>query len=295
MLQRKRNPLLLLLCLFVSTFALVRDSRAEKPCTEAGWCTVFSLPQGQSGRWLGKIWGTGPNDIFAVGRYTIAHYDGDSWRLVDNHSKSGIADINGSGPMDVYAVGSYQTIQRWDGAKWTLEHFNKASGLRSGLLRKVVVAAPGKAYALSFGRTFERIDGTWTITKTDPALIDKRPEAPSGVEALCNGAAQTAKASSDIWFARCDRNRRAYSHDGSSWKSLGKIPAPREYLMDAFATGPNDVLAVFDDGRMYRYNGSRWGREDQGIRNVVHSLWSDGTWLYATAKDSILRKRLATN
>jgi hypothetical protein len=294
--QRKQLPLLLLLCLLLSTFAVERDSRAEEPCTKAGWCTVFELPRGPSGQWLGKVWGTGPNDIFAVGRYTTAHYDGTSWRLVDNHSKSGIADIGGSGPSDVYAVGSYQTIQRWDGTKWTLEHFNRASGLRRGMLTEVVVTAPGEAYALSLGqKAFERIDGKWVADKAEPAWTDERPQAPSGLKALCNGAANTAKASPKMWFARCDRNRRAYLHDGVSWISLGKTPAPKEYLRDAFATGPDDVLAAFDDGRMYRYNGSRWLREDQGIREVVGGFWSDGTWLYATARDSILRKRLTKN
>ena len=33
-------------------------------CTADGWCQVFRISKPLKGRWLGKIWASGPNNIF---------------------------------------------------------------------------------------------------------------------------------------------------------------------------------------------------------------------------------------
>jgi hypothetical protein len=67
---------------------------------------------------LGSVWGSGPNDVFAVGyEGTILHYDGQSWQSVV--LKTGFLEgVWRSGPNDVFAVGIDGTLLHYDGISW---------------------------------------------------------------------------------------------------------------------------------------------------------------------------------
>ncbi|MBN9161526.1 MAG: hypothetical protein J0I07_11215, partial [Myxococcales bacterium] len=59
---------------------------------------------------LHAVWGTGPNDVWAVGAEgTILHFDGVAWTVSSTGLGSGqevnLTGIWGSGPNDVWAVG----------------------------------------------------------------------------------------------------------------------------------------------------------------------------------------------
>ncbi len=75
------------------------------------------LPQGNS---LRGIWGSGPNDVFAVGDTgTVLHYDGKQWTAMASGVAVALSSVWGTGPRDVYAVGDSGTIIRYDGSKWS--------------------------------------------------------------------------------------------------------------------------------------------------------------------------------
>jgi len=67
------------------------------------------------------IWGSGPDDIFAVGdRGMIAHFDGESWsRVAHGATEEPLLSVTGSGPRDVYASGDRGLVIRYDGERWT--------------------------------------------------------------------------------------------------------------------------------------------------------------------------------
>lgn len=265
----------------------------ETPCTPSGWCTVFVLPPAHvaarsNSPWIKSIWGAGSDAIFAVGRYTTARYDGQAWRLDENQSKSAIFDVSGSGPSDVYAVGSYQMIQRWDGRRWHLEHM-KPGGPKSGQFVRVVVTAPGEAYAI--GRpTMKRVDGAWAAVEASAIPAPDRP--PDGAGEACGGEASPHAASSGRWIALCAGSAKVFVFDAGQWAAAGVLPSIRRGI-EAVAVHSRDMIFVAaGNGRVLRFDGTQWLREDEGIPNVVSDFWSDGTWLYATAKDRVLRRRL---
>ncbi|OJY23859.1 MAG: hypothetical protein BGO98_18150 [Myxococcales bacterium 68-20] len=84
---------------------------------EMEWVAVES----QSTSRLEGIWGSGPNDIWAVGdNGTIRHLvNGASrWDIVPSPTTEALHGIWGSGPNDVWAVGDNGTILRFDGSSW---------------------------------------------------------------------------------------------------------------------------------------------------------------------------------
>jgi len=65
------------------------------------------------------VWGSTTNDLWAVGRMVIAHWDGSAWTV-----KNADAELNGiwgQHASSIWAVGSGGTILHWDGHAWTQE------------------------------------------------------------------------------------------------------------------------------------------------------------------------------
>ena len=72
--------------------------------------------------WLGGVWGSGPNDVFAVGDDGgIFHYDGISWTPMTSGLEGSGEYLNtvwGLSSTDVYAAAS-NGVLHWDGVSWS--------------------------------------------------------------------------------------------------------------------------------------------------------------------------------
>jgi hypothetical protein len=78
------------------------------------WTAIDS----QSTLALESIWGSGPNDVWAVGgRGTIRHLRAgdDRFQEVDSPTQQALHSVWGSGPNDIWAVGDGGTILHYDG------------------------------------------------------------------------------------------------------------------------------------------------------------------------------------
>ncbi len=87
-------------------------------------------------REFSDAWGSGPNDVFAVGGGgTILHYDGAVWLPMASGTDGGLRGIWGSSSNDVFVVGDGEIILHYDGNSWeamtmqTPAHVNDSSNL----------------------------------------------------------------------------------------------------------------------------------------------------------------------
>jgi hypothetical protein len=83
------------------------------------WSEV-ELPQ-LEGNGLLKVWGTGPDDVLAVGDKGITiHHDGETWTAQDSASIADLVSLWGTGPTDILSVGGRANgrLARWDGSGW---------------------------------------------------------------------------------------------------------------------------------------------------------------------------------
>src|ERR1051325_5066887 len=76
----------------------------------------------QDGALLG-VWGTGPEDVWAVGgqagRSIIVHGDGSSWTPAQVNAPAILFSVYGFARTDVYAVGEGGLVLHFDGVAWT--------------------------------------------------------------------------------------------------------------------------------------------------------------------------------
>jgi len=180
------------------------------------------------------VWGTGPNNVYAVGEYgKIRHYDGSSWSWVSSGTTDVLRAVWGSGPNDVFAVGDHGTILHYDGMAW--------SEMRSGTPQQLcgvwgsgpedvfavgsfglIIHYPRK-YALSVGL----VNGLFGDVSMDPAPADANaPAFPVGTAVALTAVPVEGK---------------GFKH----WKIYDpNHPADANYA----AVEPNDSITVVMDG-----------------------------------------------
>lgn len=89
------------------------------------WSVVESMPD--EGRSLYGLWGSAPNDLWAVGeifdistpsrhRGLVLHWDGARWNHAPVPAGPGLRAVWGAGANDVWAVGG--VVLHWDGLAW---------------------------------------------------------------------------------------------------------------------------------------------------------------------------------
>ena len=72
---------------------------------------------------LYAVWGSGPDDVWAVGDYgTIRHCSADTtlWTIIESPTRENLRGIWGSGRKDIWAVGENGTFLHYDGTDWRI-------------------------------------------------------------------------------------------------------------------------------------------------------------------------------
>jgi len=70
---------------------------------------------------LRGVWGTAPDDLFAVGSGgAILRYDGVQWYSMQSPTQRELRAIWGFGPTEVYAAGEDGVLLRFNGSIWSV-------------------------------------------------------------------------------------------------------------------------------------------------------------------------------
>ncbi len=190
MINSKKYKSLLIFIILSLTFSLgilTVSNIKTLHASPVGWVWQNPLPQGN---YLRSIWGSGPNDIFAVGDYgTILHYyngdEGFKWYSMNSGTSNDLYSIWGSGPNNIFAVGYAGTIIHYDGNTWSSMyddsiHYHLYSIWGSG---------PNDVFAVGFpGKSILHYDGTnWSsisISTTNPFLYSIWGSGPNDIFAV---------------------------------------------------------------------------------------------------------------
>jgi hypothetical protein len=191
------------------------------------------------------VWGTGPNDVFAVGIGTILHWDGKTW---SGPSYVGVANapvylgVWGSGPNDVYAVGLENgLIEHWDGTSWS-PIFLPASV--NDYFQGVWGSGPDDVFVAGNNGIFHWNGTAWS-----------KMSIPSSASPSFRAVWGTGPG--DVFAVGDDM---ALHWDGASWSQmdLGVVKG----FATVWGSGPNDVLAAGVDPvqgpTIVRWDGTAW-------------------------------------
>ena len=252
---------------------------------------------------LTDVWGSGPDDVYAVGDSMVQHWDGTAWSAVPGVRGGNIA---GTGARDVWVGGD--GLFHFDGTRWSgVPAFQGIS------IFDLSTVAPGEVWAIAVreeGAVVERFDGVSStvmfhrtdadvfltalqvVSDSDVWLVGSRPPlVPSGTRGVAyhfDGSAWTSGLTSPAGLRAVDRTPGlgivAVGEDGGIVRLVTEpVPhvvdlrvGPTVALRATFGSSPADMWAVGDAGTVLHYDGRNTVSVPSGTTADLNDVWGTG-------------------
>ena len=257
----------------------------------SSWSVVATPALTWTNTRIDSIDGTGPNDVWAVGKANepetttqplILHYDGSNWSIVPGPvvtgTWAGLDAVTAIAPDDVWVVGSIAGVSyrdqqpyiaHWDGEEWTVFDSPTGDGDSSHLSAVDAISA-NDVWAVGYDRDVKGNYVTPLIVHWDGSTWSAvpNPSYTTGAHEL-NGL--KALAANDVWAVGREDNMALIEHwDGSTWTKVAATgpDAPWYALIQIDGAAPDDLWAVggvtYEDDPAHsrpllmHYDGSTW-------------------------------------
>jgi hypothetical protein len=284
--------------------------------TAARWTLV---PSGTTSD-LRRVWGSAPDDVWAVGEGgTAIHWDGSAWRAVPTGTTATLSGVWVARANEAWAVGSSPAgpvVLRWDGERWSEVALGPRERLR---LRSVWGSGPTDVWAAGFSS--DSADASlwhWNGSQWRPESPPRSPELSSlggrGPEDLwaVGMAPVLLHRVGGAWSTPVLPPRGAQfggelcvAGDGAVWVTAPgsaihryRAPAwttlplePGTALRGLWCGSGDDVWGVGQGGRIVHWDGASWSTESAGGAELW-SVWdSDAGERWAVgAQGTVLRR-----
>ena len=253
------------------------------------------------------VWGSGPNDVFAVGDGTILHSsnDGAAWQAQTSGTTQTLSGVWGSGPNDVFAVGDGGVILHSsnDGASWQAQ----TSGSHA-ILSGVWGSGPNDVFAVGgngvilhscndgaswqaqTSGTTQSLDGVWGSGPNDVFAVGTGVDRdPALTVHWAPGRPRTRDRRSRLKRRLGERPQRRLRrgpdrHDPALGERRRLVAAqtsgspPTAQLFGVWGAGPNDVFAVGVGGVILHSSndGASWAAQISGTTQDLFGVWGSG-------------------
>jgi hypothetical protein len=249
---------------------------------DKGTCVVFDwllVAQNPTLR-LDALWGSGPNDIWAIGvrdgagfspPSSLANWNGRTWSFLDPVAPSSLHAISGSARDNVWAVGDPgpaagdpATIVRWDGHQWS----SFASPVIA-TFRAVWVGGPNDVWIAEDEGGVLHWTGTWVSerVRSTRRLFGIWSDTHGDVWAVGEGVVLRRHAG--VWSPAFNPSGSVYS----VWSN------------------ETDLWVVGDSGTILRWNGSTWTSESIDGGNRLNAVWGSGSDVWAVGDNGTIVHR----
>lgn len=262
--------------------------------TDTGWQRAATLEQCPK-----RIWGLGPNDIWAVGLGGASwHWDGKRWSSVPTGQTEHLYSVWGSSSQDIWAGGETGTLLRWDGTAWrlwsTLGAIDANTGVAAlaGIGADFMFAAGGHRLARWDGRGFsDAAGGEYPLSNSGSAdVFGLWGASRSDFWLVGTGADVGAPGSSrSDYYGKILPRPYIVHWDGKLWKRI--VFNGGAALHAITGTSAKDVWAVGDRGTVLRWNGATWSSVLSGTEADLRAVARapDGTIWIGGDRGTLLR------
>jgi hypothetical protein len=216
-----------------------------------------------------------------LGRPTIFHYDGASWKIEFQAPDSAPVSLNaiwGTSPSMIIAVGSQCEASQWvqyNGTTWTVTDnpYNPCPGSWFDESVSVAGSSPSdifvvrnNAYMFWNAGSISHFDGTsWTQMY------------PHG----CPGSVYCGLAyingiwsGSPTWATAVGDSGLIVQYDGTAWRAAASGTTRNLHGVWGIGSGPSSsIFAVGDSGTIAHFDGSTWQQQASGTTQPLYGIW----------------------
>jgi hypothetical protein len=179
------------------------------------------------------MWGSGPDDIYAVGP-GILHFDGSSWSKVDSTGDWSLYGVYGTSSTDIYATGD-NFIVHYDGSSWT------KTELPYTKLRGIWVSAGNHTFISTFEGMIHNDGSGWAKLPLDAHFA--------------YGQGVWGDSSSNV-YAVFDMGYVLH-YDGAT-ATTTQIAPSLQFVYGIWGPGGSDLWACGYPRNVRHFDGSRW-------------------------------------
>lgn len=249
---------------------------------------------------LHALWGSGPDDIWALGREVALHFDGAAWQRVEVPPGLELRDVWGDAPGRYWAAGFSGDVERGavlrlQGDTWVQEPLGESPPLFcvTGSGERDVWAGGGESDAGLLwrwdGDTWTRVEvpdsrrlwgmvarapgelwlsGATQLLRFDGAQF--HPEHPGAYQAHATAATDGA-----LFFAGAGLLQLR----GACWQRADWQQVAWQDMAGIWGSSPDNVLIAAEDG-FVRWDGARWSRDFVAGWEMldVHGRAADDAW-----------------
>ncbi|HEX7702802.1 MAG TPA: hypothetical protein VF403_18810, partial [Kofleriaceae bacterium] len=255
----------------------------------AAWSPV-AVPTAET---IYGLWGSAPDDVFAVGRNgTILHHDGLTWTVQPTPTTADLRAVSGTGPHDVYAAGDGSTLLHYDGLAWTpvvvAEGIENYTGVYAAAVDDVYVTGAGGVYHYTGAIASSHPTAAavlWGTSPTDVLAAGTGIEAfdgsvwnPTSVASSVRGLSGTS--ATDVYAV----GSSAFHYNGVEWSS-GPFTDADLTCVAASAVG---VFAAGDSGKLRHWNGTALEPFVSRTTTDLNALFVVGNDVFMAGNDGTL-------
>jgi len=272
------------------------DASADA-CADPEWSLVDT---GQlSGLGLSSVWGSGPNDVWAVGaKGSVIHWDGTTWASTPIETNYSLQSVYGTGPNDVWVVATSSLIYRSTGfssgtAKFVAEtplYENAQFPSTEAPLLAVWATGPGDVWVAGKYRATKGalVETSWRTSSGDGGVTWTSVSAFGNTNVIYG---IWGNGTNDVWMvgSKGATSTSFASHTGGASATDGGMPVWTEVDTATFSVlrsihgiASNDVWAVGHTGTIRHYTGgATWDIVDSPTSQNLRGVWAaaaDDVW-----------------
>jgi hypothetical protein len=196
----------------------------------AGSWTTWRSPQPYET--FRALWGLSSSEVYAVGTYGLARYDGDTWATISN--QTGLTDITGFATDDLWVSG-YGAVLHWNGTTWEQHAFG------SSYLQAIWGSSPSDIWVAGQSGAVSHWNGvSWEdhAQASGATYMDIWGSAPN-----------------DVYFASASTSTILH-WNGAAFEEIE--PGLSSYWSAITGTAADDVWALGSSGVVAHYEGGFW-------------------------------------
>ena len=210
---------------------------------------------------LYSIWGSSPNNVYAVGAYGVAyHWNGKELKRIDLGVNAHLQKVWGLPDGQVFVLTSIQTMMHWDRTKWSVMTYPEDKDVHLndiwGSFDRDIFAA-GFKYCSDHAVIYHWDGTAWSNVLEygydDGSFFSIWGSGPDDVYAA--GEIHGGYPYNGTYYTQ----HIVLHWDGSEWESMKEVP--QGHCKQIWGTSKNNIYFLTDAG-LFHYDGIAWETKD---------------------------------